>query len=375
MKNPKNKNILVAVTTDVVSDMRVQKICNFLKSQSCNITVIGRNLPTTFLKELPYEVKLLKIPFYKGVLFYITFQICLFIRGIFVKSDIIIANDLDTLLPCYLLSKLKKCELVYDSHEYYTESAGLIGKKYKKKVWETLEEWIFPKLKHIITVNESIAKIYSEKYRKKVHVVKNIPFVVNPQKTKSKVSLGLNSSAKIVLLQGSYIDIDRGGKELIESIQYTNSNIQLVIIGSGQELPLMKKLTQELKLTDKILFIPKLPSEQLIQYTLNADLGISIDKPTNLNYKLSLPNKLFDYMHAEIPILISNLPELIRIHEKFPFGPIINSHSPIHIATKIEEGLFSSEYTQWKKNLKEASKIYTWENELYTLKKVYSKIL
>lgn len=371
----RNKNILLAVTTDVVSDIRVQKICDFLKSKSCNILVIGRKLPSTFHKELPYDVKLLNIPFSKGVLFYVTFQAIFFLRGIFVKSDIIIANDLDTLLPCFLLSKIKNCELVYDSHEYYTESAGLIGKKLKKKIWEKLEQWIFPKLNHIITVNESIAEIYSKKYNKKIHIVKNIPSLVNYQKNKSKENLGLNPLTKMVLLQGSYIDIDRGGKELILAMQHIKSKIQLVIIGAGQELPLMKKLTQDLMLTDKILFIPKLPSDQLIQYTLNADLGISIDKPTNLNYKFSLPNKLFDYMRAEIPILISNLPELMKIHEKFPFGPVLDSHDSEHIASKIEEGLFSNEYNQWKKNLNEASQIFTWKNELKTLEKVYGTIL
>jgi glycosyltransferase involved in cell wall biosynthesis len=137
----------------------------------------------------------------------------------------------------------------------------------------------------------------------------------------------------------------------------------------------MKSLTKELNLTNKVLFISKIPSDQLIQYTLNADLGISIDKPTNLNYKFSLPNKLFDYMRAEIPILISNLPELIKIHEKYPFGLILDSHDPTHIATKIESSLNNPNYIEWKSNLSKASKEYTWENELKILKEVYDKVL
>ena len=371
----KGKKTLIAVTTDVVSDMRVQKVCHYLNSVSCDVLVIGRILPSTFKKELPFKVKLLKLPFSKGILFYFSYNLAFFFRGLFIKADIIVSNDLDTLLPCYILSKLKKCELVYDSHEYYTESAGLIGKPNKKKIWETIEKWIFPKLNQIITVNESIANIYENKYGKKVSIVRNIPPIFVPKKTKSKEALKLNSTSKIILLQGGFIDHDRGGIELIQAMQYITLDIQLVIIGAGQEIPKMKSLTKELNLTNKVLFISKIPSDQLIQYTLNADLGISIDKPTNLNYKFSLPNKLFDYMRAEVPILISNLPELIKIHQKYPFGLILDSHDPTHIASKIESSLNNPNYKEWKLNLSKASKEYTWENELIVLNEVYDKIL
>ena len=371
----KVKKTLMAVTTDVVSDMRVQKVCHYLNSVSCDVLVIGRILPSTFKKELPFKVKLLKLPFSKGILFYFSYNLAFFFRGLFSKADIIVSNDLDTLLPCYILSKLKKCELVYDSHEYYTESAGLIGKPNKKKIWETIEKWIFPKLNQIITVNESIANIYENKYGKKVSIVRNIPPIFVPKKTKSKEALKLNSTSKIILLQGGFIDHDRGGIELIQAMQYITLDIQLVIIGAGQEIPKMKSLTKELNLTNKILLISKIPSDQLIQYTLNADLGISIDKPTNLNYKFSLPNKLFDYMRAEVPILISNLPELIKIHQKYPFGLILDSHDPTHIASKIESSLNNPNYKEWKLNLSKASKEYTWENELIVLNEVYDKIL
>ena len=371
----KPKKILMAVTTDVVSDMRVQKVCHFLNSVSCNVLVIGRKLPSSFIKELPFKVKLLNLPFSKGILFYISFNLTFFFRGLFIKADIIVANDLDTLLPCFILSKLKKCDLVYDSHEYFTESAGLIGKHYKKKVWEAIEKWIFPKLNSIITVNETIANIYLQKYGRKIHIVKNIPPLLLPKKIKSKEDLGINSTSKTIVLQGGFIDKDRGGIELIQAMQFIKSDIQLVVIGAGQEIPLMKSLTTDLNLSNKVLFIPKIPSDELIQFTLNADLGISIDKATNLNYKFSLPNKLFDYMRSEVPILISNLPELIKIHEKYPFGLILHSHDPKHIASKIEASLNSPDYLEWKKNLAIASKEYTWENELKVLHQVYDELL
>jgi hypothetical protein len=72
------------------------------------------------------------------------------------------------------VSKFKSVKLVYDTHEYFTEVPELVENPTKQKIWLKLEKWIFPKLKNVYTVNESIAKIYSEKYKVPVHVIRNI---------------------------------------------------------------------------------------------------------------------------------------------------------------------------------------------------------
>ena len=365
------KRVLIAVTTDIVSDMRVQKVCSFLLEKGLELNVIGRVMPSTFKANLPFKYKLFKLIFKRGALFYAEYMIRFFFFGLVKRTEIIVANDLDTLLPCYLLSKLKRIPLVYDSHEYFTESAGLIGKKRTKWVWELVEKKIFPSLKRISTVNDSIAFIYKKKYNVNVYVVRNIPPFYKVLKTKSKLDFGISESKKVILLQGGYIDFDRGGIELIESMQFVSDDFLLLVIGAGQEIPRMIWMMNKLKLNHKIQFIPKIPSEALLAYTNIADLGISIDKPTNLNYTYSLPNKLFDYMRAEVPMLISSLPELVKIHTEFPFGLILDSHKPKHIAQKIQEALYHPDYEQWKVNLSLASESFRWENECESLKELY----
>src|SRR5690606_20110318 len=101
-------------------------------------------------------------------------------------------------------------------------------------------------------------------------------------------------------------------------------------IGGGDVIPVLKSMVKELKLNDKVLFKDKMPFKDLRQYTMNCDLGLTLDKDTNINYRFSLPNKLFDFIHSGIPVLSSKLPEIENIIETYHVGFFIENHDPKH---------------------------------------------
>jgi len=308
--------------------------------------------------------------FKSGALFYAALNLRLFFYLLFKKTDVILANDLDTLLPAYLVSKLRGKRLVYDSHEYFTEAEGLTGRSFQKNVWLAIERSIFPKLKDVYTVNESIAAIYRKQYGVDVKVVRNIPELKPLEKIKSREELGLPTDRKILLLQGAYIDPDRGGVELVQAMQYVRHAL-LLIIGSGRDIERIKSLIVELKLEQKVKVIPKLPFDELRQYTANVDLGLSLDKPLHLNYTLSLPNKLFDYIHAATPVLVSDLPELRRIVTTYKVGMLAERVEPDYLSDCINEAFSDSSYNQWKQNCINAREELNWQNESKVLVEIY----
>lgn len=360
------------------TDQRVHKVCTTLQNLGYDVTLVGRrqwrSLP---LEKRDYKTKRMFLLFEKGPLFYLEFQKRLFWYLIFHKADVFVSNDLDTLFPNYLVSTLKGINIVYDSHELFCEVPELQNNSFKKNLWKRLEKWIFPKLKYAFTVNKSIAKIYSREYNVDVKVVRNVPLLSNQKKVEhlSKEELGLDINKKIIVLQGAGINIDRGAEEAVQAMQYLDNAI-LLIIGSGDVINILKQLVVDLKLSDKVQFIGKVPFIKLIQYTYLADLGLTLDKDTNINYKYSLPNKLFDYIHAEVPVLSSNLIEIKNIINEYEIGDTIDNHEPKHIAEKINSILIDeTKLTMWKKNTKIAATKLNWELEEQQLIAIYKQFL
>lgn len=370
------KRVIISVTNDIVTDQRVARSCVTLYEMGFEVLLIGRKLNNSLpLNNTPYKCKRMKLCFNKGPLFYAEFNICLFFNILFKKADLIIANDLDTLLASFLAHKIKKIPIVYDSHEYFTEVPELVTRPKIKAVWEIIEKNIFPKLKDVITVNDSIANLYKKKYNLKVNVIRNVPLKKLLPINISRTKLGLPENKKIILLQGAGININRGAEEAVLSMQFINNAI-LLIIGGGDVMPILRKSVLDKKLEEKVIFQPKLPPEELIKYTICADLGLTFDKNTNINYLYSLPNKIFDYIQAEIPILSSKLPEIERIIDTYNIGAYIDNHSPEHIASKITLLLSDDKLlNDWKKNTIIAKEELNWENEKHIFKNVYKKFV
>lgn len=366
------KTIIVSVTNDLATDNRVKKVCDFLHQHDFTVTLVGRVLPNSLdVTDRPYKVKRFKLWFNKGALFYANYNLRLFWFLLFHKSDYLLANDLDTLLANGLIKKWRaKTKLIYDSHEYFTEVPELINRPKVKKIWERIEKKYIKQVDQMYTVNESIAHLYANKYQREIRVVRNIGNYKGITQTKNRRDLNLPDDKFIVLFQGAGINIDRGGEELVDAIKSLD-NVLLIFAGDGDVIPLLKKKVDQENLQDKVKFISKLPYAELLQYTFNADLGVSLDKDTNINYKYSLPNKLFDYIHCQIPVLVSNLTEIEKIVSSFQVG-LITVVEPKSIAEKISELMSSPEkYHQLKSNTKKASQELNWENEEKVLEKIY----
>ena len=368
------KKAIVSVTNDLSTDQRVHKTCMVLHEMGFEVTLVGRKRRLSLpIEKREYKTKRLWLIFEKGPFFYIEFTNRLFWYLLFKKADLLVSNDLDTLLPNFLIKKLKCIQIVYDSHEYFCGVPELENRPFVRKIWKTIEKWIFPKLKDVFTVNESIANLFKKEYRVDVRVVRNIPIKLENNSTKTREELGLPSDKKIIVLQGAGINIDRGAEEAVESMQYIE-NALLLIIGSGDVLGILKNCVSILKLEEKVWFIPKMPFNQLIEYTKNADLGLTLDKDTNINYRFSLPNKLFDYINSGTPIIASSLVEIKKIIDKYQIGSIIENHEPSSIAKSINQALFDNEKLElWKNNLIIAAEEMNWENEKKEFINVFKK--
>ena len=361
------KKIIVTVTNDLTSDQRVHKVCRTLHNAGYDVFLIGRKLSNSKPLNRSYRTKRISLLFNKGVLFYAEFNLRLFFVLLFYKKDVLLANDLDTLLPNYLISKLQIKKLVYDSHELFSEIPELVNKPFTKKVWRILERRVLPNLKNTYTVSNSIADYYDKKYQTKFKVIRNLPLMI---RTISKGNFSFDHKGeKIILYQGA-INIGRGLELIINTMPFI-SNCILVIIGNGDIIKNLKSYVKNINLVKKVRFLESLTPNELQKITPLANIGISIEEDLGLNYRFSLPNKIFDYINAEVPILVSNLPEMRKIIDTHKVGEIVKDRSPQKLALQIKE-LLKKDYSE---ELKKAKKELIWENQEEELLAIFRNII
>lgn len=308
--------------------------------------------------------------FSKGFFFYAEFNTRLFWTLLLERKSLLYANDLDTLLPNFLVSKISLTPLVFDSHEYFTEVPELQNRPYVNSFWEKLEAFIFPQLKNVITVNEKLATIYSEKYNVPVTAIKNVPELIPLEKFNSIETTVVRSdgeSRKTLIYQGA-LNLGRGIELMIDCMELL-PEVKLLIVGDGDISEELKMRVKTRNLEDRIAFTGRLMPENLKELTPTAAIGLSLEEDMGLNYRYALPNKIFDYIHAGIPVIVSDLPVMSDLVSQSEIGEILKERTPKGLAELIRTVL--SNAASYRENLGEAARKFNWNEE----KKVFQKFI
>jgi glycosyltransferase involved in cell wall biosynthesis len=362
INNPaKNKKIVAICTiSDISTDYRLHKMATTISKNDFSPFFITRKRKDYLNKSEKFPVKIMNLFFEKGPLFYIEYNIRLFFKLILNPPDIIFSVDLDTLSAARSAAFVLRKPLIFDSHEYFPESPELQHRPFIKKIWETAEKLFVPGLKYGITVCESIANIYKEKYNADFKVIRNLPLAVNNENNPAP---DINPKETFTLIYQGAVNIGRGIKESIESLKYLN-NVNLIIVGEGDIFEEVKEMVVSNGLSDRVTITGKIPFSQLPQYTKQADLGLILLENMGLNYFYSLPNRVFDFIKYQVPILAIDFPEIKKIVEGYDVGICIPDMEPQHIAEIIEKIRTDKEkIKQWKLNAEKASEELTWEND------------
>lgn len=365
-------NICFSVTNDLTSDQRVHRIISSLVQSGASVTLIGRkkwdSMPLEPRKYMTHRLDLL---FEKGFLFYAFFNFRLFLYLLFKRNtNILVANDLDTLPANYLVSKIRGINLVYDSHEYFTEVPELIDRETVRSIWLRIEKMILPKLRFAYTVSSPIADAYKSKYGIDFEVIHNYPL-----RKKDIIPFDLPfhpGGDKLLIYQGA-VNVGRGLELVIDAIEGMQ-HVKLIIAGDGDIRRSLEKRVFGKGLENKIFFVGKIPLEKLHSLTRQADAGISLEEDLGLNYRFAMPNKLFDYIQAGIPVLVSSLPEMRKVVEKYKIGMIADTREINEIRRMITTLLFDEDARKsWKAGIDQAARELCWENEEHRLLEIFRK--
>ncbi|MBZ5856299.1 glycosyltransferase [Flavihumibacter profundi] len=361
-----HKTIILTITNDPDYDQRMQRICTTLSDAGFKVILAGRKMrqPSGYIAN--YKVKRMHCLFHKGPLQYAEYHFRLFFWLLFQKGNILCAVDIDTILPVYAISCMKRIKRVFDAHEYFSELKEVVTRPKVQKWWKTIENFAIPRFTIGYTVGGEIARVFREKYGVDYAVIRNVPLIKPMKATNIR-------KFQAIIYQGA-INEARGMEYLIPAMK--NIDAELHFYGTGNFLEQSLNLTRALGLTDKIKFFGMVSPQYLQEISSTYTIGINLVEHVGLNQYYSLANKFFDYIHAGIPQVTMNFPEYAAINQKAQVAVLLDELSVEGIASAVNLLLHDSVlYCSLVKNCLELREIYNWEIERIRLLEIYEKLL
>lgn len=361
------RKIYSIVTNDILYDQRVRRISDSLEEEGFEVHLVGRKKLQTSTNNNRWH--LLPCFFKKSKWFYLEFNIRVFFFLLIRSFDLLIANDLDTLLAVKLVSKIRRKKFVFDGHEIFTEVPELMGRPSVQKIWSRIGHWAVPSASLCLTVNGSIQNILAEKYQSEFHVVMN-----RPVKEIAYKKFSNRQAARMVLYQGA-VNKGRGIAASIEACKDI-PNVQFVIAGDGDEFNEIKASLEKTDYLDgKVTLLGKLKPKDLKELSKTATVGINVLHSESVNYQLSLANKFFDYAQAGVPSINMDFPEYKAHLDVFKVGLCIPDLKAQTIKDAIEQVLDNKVlYQEMLNACEEARKVWTWGNEAEKLANLFNQL-
>ncbi len=368
--------VVYTVTNNIVFDQRIQKMAAVAESLGASVTIAGRQLKGDRIFSFgECTIVRFKLPFQKGFFFYALYNIRLFIFLIMNRFDFIIANDLDTLLPCRLISGMRRnSRLIFDSHEYFTGVPELANRPLVRRVWKSMERSILPGLNNVITVSDAISDLYREEYNIDPLVVRNCSRRSDHIEPVDRREIIPHANHLLAIIQGTGLNSDSGLEELVKAVEKLK-NVHLLIIGSGLVLPRVKEYIEHCSAPGNFTVLPSMEWNKLISYTRAADIGFFLHKPDSPNPAMSMPNKLFEYISAGIGVIVSPVEGVSRLVNEFGIGVVLNKVSVDDISNAIVNLTISrDEVVRFKENSKSASLHLNWDTEKSKIEELYKSL-
>lgn len=378
--------MLFLITNDFSNDSRVKKMSNLSLEMNFEVTVFGlsrKNEEFSNSVENGINLKLFQLVsrnIGKSFLVLIIKYIELFNRfvynGIKYQPHIIHANDFDTLLIGYIISKFTKSKLIYDSHElWFYQKAENKSSNIIRAFGQKIEAYIMRKTDENITVSKSISDFLSDKYNiNEPKVIRNTPIYwdISSSEKLLRKQCNISKESVIVIFQGAIRD--NFIFKVIDAINNINTIFDFVIVGN---IDLIKdEYDAAFLAARRIHLIPLLPIDKLPYYTSDADIGIHTLVGDCLNNNYALPNKLFEYIQGGLCLLTPNLEEMSSVISEHKIGLTYQSNNIYDFLDKLHFIIsHKDEMLQYKKNSKELAKELNWDSESKKLMNIYLNLL
>lgn len=293
------------------------------------------------------------------------------------QADIYHAHDLNNLPAAHAAARAAGARLVYDAHELFAEMANR-WVRLKRGSWRRLEARLLPQCDLALTVNDFIAQEMARRYHVPPPVVVlNCPdpppgFDPAAPHDHLRAALHLPAAARIVLYQG-WISEGRGLENLVRAAALLPPSVVIVFMGYGEYQETLARLARAAGVAQRVRFVPAVSQAVLLPWCASADVGIIPYQPVDLNNYYSSPNKLFDFIHARVPLVASDLPFLRQVIAGHDLGTVATLNSPAAYAAALQ-AVLARPKVAYRSALDHAATIYTWQAQAAKLLAAYATL-
>jgi glycosyltransferase involved in cell wall biosynthesis len=290
------------------------------------------------------------------------------------SPNVVHAHDLDTLAAGVKIAKQLSVPLVYDSHEM--ASGRNLASKGRMNQAKKLEAKLIPNANAVIMAANGYAQRAEDLYG-----ITNSTVLLNvPDITEIEVNgfdlrerFGIPDSHLLLVHQGVLLP-NRGVDQVIEAVELCE-NVSLAIIGYGMHVPFLKNLVSQRGLENRVHFLGAVPAGDLVSWSASADVGICTIVGNSDSYRHSMPNKLFEYAMAGLPVIASNYEGMGSFVIENDFGITCDPISISELAAAIKTLEGNPELrSRFAKNAKITSHKFNWQVEQEKLLAIYSKL-
>ena len=354
-------------------DGRVRREARALDEAGHRVVVI--HLPPGEVKGLPFETAVATCP--PGLRRWLPFrshrllEVARLIRAaVALRPDAVHCHDVAMLVPGYLAARLRDARLIYDSHELAT------GVPYHSRAWgwlvAAIERLLVPRCDAVITVSDGIADRLQARYglATRPAVIRNIPDLPRDGEAPDlRAELGIGE-APLVLHQGAVAEA-RGCEALVEAIGGLDDAHLLFLGAEGPYASGLERLARERALSARVHLMPPVELDRLLAHTRQADAGVSLLEPNCDNHRLALPNKVFEYLRAGVPVLVTRDSELSRIVAELEVGESADPSDPADVGEGLRS-ILASRDAALRKRIVSAAEDLSWEREQGKLLDLYA---
>lgn len=372
-------DITFALTGDPKKNSRALRQLGLLSDLGLHILVFGLGHPgrRNDLSIQNTKLQYLPIPGAKGPRFFFCAhrQFSSALRNVI--SKVYHASDLYTLPAMHQAARRHQAHLVFDSRELYTHLPATVGRPWVRAAWSLLQHRYIRQADCVYTVSERIAQHLKKHFHiHSVHVMHNVPGPQTAPATTVSLHADLNlpPETRIILHQGN-LQKHRGIPMMVESMRWVDGAV-LIFMGTGPYRSRVKSLVNRLDLDSKIRFMDPVPPDQLLPVTASADIGLTFLEDCCLNHRYALPNKLFEYLAAGVPVIASDLPEIAQIIKRFHVGCVVAPGDAKALGNALHHAVHHEELRQtWASNTSRVQEFFNFTLESEHFLAPYRRLL